>query len=81
MIMMRFEDQTVTIETPFGPTRVRVTGAALLVWWGEGAGPQDATGLLAANAELIKHLATIRCEADEVEDDGIVGISEMDAAG
>jgi hypothetical protein len=81
MIMMRFEDRAITIETAFGPTRVRVTGEALHVWWGAGTGPQDADGLLAANAELIKHLATIKREADEVEEDGVVAISEMDAEG
>jgi hypothetical protein len=55
-----------------------VTGEALHVWWGEGAGPQDAAGLLAANAEQIVHLAAMKREADAVDDDGIVMISAMD---
>jgi hypothetical protein len=34
-----------------------------------------------ANAELIKHFATIKREADEVEEDGVVAITEMDVEG
>lgn len=75
---MRFADQMLGIETPFGPTEVRVTGEALHVWWGDGVGPQDAAGLLAANTEQIRHLVTIKREADEVGDDGVVTISAMD---
>jgi hypothetical protein len=78
---MRFEDQRLSIDTPFGPTDACVTTDALHVWWGDGIGPQDAPELLVANAELITHLATIKREADEVEDDGIVTISAMDAEG
>jgi hypothetical protein len=48
---MRFEDQTLSIDTPFGPSEVCVTGGALHVWWGYGIGPQDAAGLPAAIAE------------------------------
>jgi hypothetical protein len=78
---MQFEDQTLSVDTPFGPTEVCVTGDALHVWWGEGVGPQDAAGLLAANAELIAHLATIKREAGEIEDDGMVKISSSDVEG
>ena len=75
---MQFEDQMIIVETAFGRTRVCVTGEALHVWWGEGVGPQDAVGLLAANAEQIAHLAAMKREADAVDDDGIVMISAMD---
>lgn len=75
---MRFEDQMLSIETPFGPTDVCVTGEALHVWWGAGVGPQDAAGLMEANAELIRHLATIKRETDEEDEDGVIRISEMD---
>jgi hypothetical protein len=78
---MRFENQTLIIDTPFGPTDVCVTADALHVWWGDGIGTQDAAGLLVANAELITHLATIKREADEIDDDGVVRISAMDAEG
>lgn len=54
-----------------------VAGEALHVWWGDGAGPQDAAGLTEANVELSRHLATIKREADE---DGVIRISEMDFA-
>lgn len=75
---MPFADQMLSIETPFGPTDVCVTGEALHVWWGDGVGPQDATGLMRANAELIRHLAAIKREAGEVGDDGLISISEVD---
>jgi hypothetical protein len=76
--MMRFADQMLSIEMPFGPTEVCVTGAALHAWWGAGVSPQDATGLMRPNAELITHLATIKREAGEVRDNGLVSISESD---
>jgi hypothetical protein len=76
--MMWFADQMLSIETPFGPTDVCVTGEALHVWWGAGVGPQDAAGLMRANGELITHLATIKREAGEVGDNGLISISEID---
>ena len=76
--MMRFMDQMLTVETSFGPTEVCVAGDALHVWWGDGVGPQDAPGLMEANVELIRHLATIKREAGEVDEDGVIRISEMD---
>jgi hypothetical protein len=41
---MQFADQTLSVDTPFGPTEVCVTGDALHVWWGEGADPKMAPG-------------------------------------
>jgi hypothetical protein len=76
--MMQFEDQEISVETTFGPTRVRIAGSALHVLWGDGVGPQDAAGLLAANQELISHLATIKREGDEVDEDGVVEISALE---
>ena len=51
-------------------------GASCVV--GDRFGPQDAAGLMRANAELIRHLATIKREAGEVGDNGLVSISEID---
>lgn len=76
--MTRFEDQRLSVDTPFGPTEVRVEGEALHVWWGADVGPQDAAGLLAANAQTIAHIAAIKREAAEVGDDGVITIFAMD---
>jgi hypothetical protein len=78
---MQFEDREIDVETCFGTARVRVAGEALHVLWGEGVGPQDAAGLLAVNKELLIHLATIKREADEVDENGVVQISALDIEG
>lgn len=36
---MTFEDQTIEIDSDFGPLKVIVTGEALHILWGEGARP------------------------------------------
>ena len=38
---MRFADQMLSVETPFGPTEVCVTGEALHVWSSDGVGAAD----------------------------------------
>lgn len=75
---MQFADQRLSIETVFGPTEICITADALHVWWGDGVGPQDAAGLIKANFALIRQLATIKREAGEVEDNGVIRISELD---
>jgi hypothetical protein len=76
--MMTFDDQRIEIDTAFGPLQVTVTGEALHTLWGEGVGPQDAAGLVAANMALLRHVATIKFEADEGEGDYAVRITGAD---
>jgi hypothetical protein len=75
---MTFEDQTIEIDSDFGPLKVIVTGEALHILWGEGVGPQDGAGLVAANMDVIRHVATIKFEADEGEDEYCVRITGPD---
>ncbi len=75
---MTFEDQTMTVESPFGRIDVVIGGDALHVLWGEGVGPQDAAGLIASNREMLEQIAVMKYEADAVEEDGSLRITDLD---
>jgi hypothetical protein len=74
---MDFADQDTTFASPFGDIRTRISGAALKVLWGEGVGPQDATGLIEANRDMFALIAQQKFEADMAED-GLVTITDLD---
>ncbi|TPG42716.1 hypothetical protein EAH79_02275 [Sphingomonas koreensis] len=73
-----FDDQTIHIDSVFGPLSVTVTGEALHALRRDGAGPQDGPGLIAAHYETIVQVATMKFEADEGEDDYAVRITGID---
>jgi hypothetical protein len=57
--------------------RVRITGRALHLFWGDGAGAQTAVGLVHANREMLEDIAA----AAEPDDDGVIVIDEIDIEG
>jgi hypothetical protein len=75
---MTFDDQNMTVESPFGRINVVISGDALHVLWGEGVGPQDAAGIIASNREMLKQIAIMKYEADAVEEDGSLRITDLD---
>jgi hypothetical protein len=74
----RFEDETITIDSVFGPLKVVVTGEVLHLLWGADTGPQDGKGLIDLHRDLVTQIATMKFENDEGEDDHVVRITEMD---
>lgn len=75
---MQFKDETITVESSFGPLTTRVTAEALHMLWGADVGPQDANGLVAENRSMIEQIAVMKFEAGNVEDDGVVEVSDFD---
>ncbi len=76
-----FDDHSFTIDSVFGPLTVTVTGQALAALSGQGSGPQEAAGLIAAHRDMIAQIATMKFEADEGEDDHVVRVSASDLEG
>jgi hypothetical protein len=77
---MQFADTTITVQTRNAGVPVRITGDALHTLWGEGIGPQDAAGLIAANNELIEEIAGDKLLAGQL-DNGVVIITGLDIEG
>lgn len=76
----RFEDETITIDSVFGPLKAVVTGEVLHLLWCADTGPQDGKGLIDLHRDLVTQIATMKFENDEGEDedDHVVRITEMD---
>jgi len=77
---MRLSDTTIHLQTRTASVLVQITADALHTMWGEGIGPQDAEGLIAANRELIDEIVADKLLAGRVHD-GMVVISGLDIEG
>jgi hypothetical protein len=70
-------DQHFTVDSVFGAVPVRMDGPAIQVLLAHSR-LRDAGTAIAAHRTLIDHIAVLKFEAGEVEDDGEVAISVAD---
>jgi hypothetical protein len=78
---MKFDDQQFALINDLGKIDVTITGDAIHVLWGKGAGPQTASELICANTDMLNTIATQKFENDDVTPDGYVVITDLDIEG